>query len=176
MKLQIKAIMTLVVIFTVLFIILTTVTRSIILTSFQELENKSVERNIHRAVSMFYHEFDSLRKLSYDWSAWDDTYTFVENRNQVYIDANLQDVAFQGIGINIMTSFLEKSTTHKTKMIHRYLRSCYKSSPKLNMQRYYITTPRPAIFKESFLSPIIFYLLPLDQFSPVQKKDLSMEH
>jgi sensor domain CHASE-containing protein len=102
MKLQIKAIMTLVVIFTVLFIILTTVTRSIILTSFQELEEQSVDRNIQRAVQMFYHEFDSLRKLSYDWSAWDDTYTFVEDRNQAFIDTNLQALSLQGIGINIM--------------------------------------------------------------------------
>jgi sensor domain CHASE-containing protein len=90
------------VIFTVLFIILTTVTRTIILTSFQELEDQSVENNIQRAISMFYHEFDSLRKLSYDWSAWNDTYTFVEDRNLTYIDTNLQDIAFQGIGINIM--------------------------------------------------------------------------
>jgi sensor domain CHASE-containing protein len=102
MKLRIKTLMMLGVIFTVLFIILTTVTRTIILNSFQELEDQSVERNIHRAVSMFYHEFDSIQKLSYDWSAWNDTYTFVEDRNQAYIDVNLQDIAFQGIGMNIM--------------------------------------------------------------------------
>jgi sensor domain CHASE-containing protein len=102
MKLQIKTLMMLGVIFTVLFIILTTVTRTIILTSFQELENQSVERNIQRTVNMFYHEFDSLRKLSYDWSAWDDTYAFVEDRNQTYIDTNLQEISLQGIGINIM--------------------------------------------------------------------------
>jgi sensor domain CHASE-containing protein len=102
MKLRIKTLMTLGVIFTVLFIILMTVTQSIILTSFQELEEQSVDQNIQRAVQMFYHEFDSLRKLSYDWSAWDDTYTFVEDRNQDYIDINLQDISFEGIGINIM--------------------------------------------------------------------------
>ena len=102
MKLRIKTLMMLGVIFTVLFIILTTVTRTIILTSFQELEDQSIERNIQRAVSMFYHEFDSLRKLSYDWSAWNDTYIFVEDRNQAFIDTNLQDIAFQGIGINVM--------------------------------------------------------------------------
>ncbi len=102
MKLRIKTLMMLGVIFTVLFIILTTVTRTIILTSFKELEDQSVERNIQRSVNMFYHEFDSIRKLSYDWSAWNDTYVFVEDRNQAYIDTNLQDIAFQGIGINVM--------------------------------------------------------------------------
>lgn len=109
MKLRIKTLMMLGVIFTVLFIILTTVTRTIILSSFQELEDQSVERNIQRAVSMFYHEFDSLRKLSYDWSAWNDTYTFVEDRNQLYIDVNLQDIAFQGIGINVMLFYNNSS-------------------------------------------------------------------
>jgi sensor domain CHASE-containing protein len=102
MKLRIKTLMMLGVIFTVLFIILTTVSRTIILTSFQDLEDQSVERNIHRSVSMFFHEFDSLRKLSYDWSAWDDTYTFVEDRNQEFIDTNLQAMSLQGIGMNIM--------------------------------------------------------------------------
>jgi sensor domain CHASE-containing protein len=51
---------------------------------------------------MFYHEFDSIQKESYDWSAWNDTYTYIEDRNQAYVDANLQDIAFQGIGINVM--------------------------------------------------------------------------
>ncbi len=46
MKLRIKTLMMLGVIFTVLFIILTTVTRTIILTSFKELEDQSVERII----------------------------------------------------------------------------------------------------------------------------------
>jgi len=102
MKLRIKTLITLGVIFIVLFILLTTVIQSIILSSFQEVETQSVDRSIRRAVNAFSHEFDSLRKLSYDWSMWNDTYTFVEDRNQAYIDANLQDIAFQGIGINIM--------------------------------------------------------------------------
>jgi sensor domain CHASE-containing protein len=102
MKLRIKTLMLLSVIFTVLFIILTTVTRTIILTSFQDLEDQSVERNIQRAIKMFFYEFDSIKKSSYDWSAWNDTYNFVENRNQNYIDNNLQDISFEGIGINIM--------------------------------------------------------------------------
>jgi sensor domain CHASE-containing protein len=102
MKLRLKTLITIGVVFTVLFIILTTVTQSIILTSFQELENESVERNIQRAIKMFFYEFDSIKKSSYDWSAWNDTYTFVEDRNQNYIDTNLQNISFEGIGINIM--------------------------------------------------------------------------
>jgi sensor domain CHASE-containing protein len=102
MKLRIKTLITLGIIFMVLFILLTTVIQSTILNSFREVEKQSVDRNIQRAVNVFSHEFDSLRKESYDWSTWNDTYTFVEDRNQAYIDANLQDVAFQGIGINIM--------------------------------------------------------------------------
>jgi sensor domain CHASE-containing protein len=33
---------------------------------------------------------------------WDDTYTFVEDRNQEFINTNLEGVSFQGIGVNIM--------------------------------------------------------------------------
>jgi sensor domain CHASE-containing protein len=102
MNLRIKTLITLGIIFTVLFILLMTVIQSVILTSFQEVQEQSVDQNIQRAVNAFSHEFDSLRKLSYDWSVWDDTYTFVEDRNQAYIDANLQDISFQGIGINVM--------------------------------------------------------------------------
>jgi len=102
MKLRIKTLIILGVIFTILFIILTTVIQSIILTSYIKVETQTVDRNIQRAVNAFSHEFDSLQKLSYDWSAWNDTYTFVEDRNQAYIDANLQDDAFQETGINIM--------------------------------------------------------------------------
>ncbi|MCX6666467.1 MAG: hypothetical protein NT038_10510 [Euryarchaeota archaeon] len=102
MKLRLKTLMILVVIFIVLLSVLATFIQSVVLTSYQKVEDQSVDRNIQRAVNEFSHEFDSLSKLSYDWSVWDDAYAFVEDCNQEYIDTNLQDASFQGIGINIM--------------------------------------------------------------------------
>lgn len=110
MKLRIKTLIALSAIFVVLFVLLTTIIQSVILSSYEEIEKQSVDRNIQRTVNVFSHEFDSLRKLSYDWAMWNDTYTFVEDRNQAFIDANLQDVAFQGIGINIMMFYNTSSS------------------------------------------------------------------
>jgi sensor domain CHASE-containing protein len=102
MKLRLKTLIILVVIFIVLLSVLTTFIQSVVLSSYQNVEDQSVSRNIQRAVNGFSYEFDSLSKLSYDWSVWDDTYAFVEDRNQEFINTNLEGVSFQGIGVNIM--------------------------------------------------------------------------
>jgi diguanylate cyclase (GGDEF)-like protein/PAS domain S-box-containing protein len=44
----------------------------------------------------------SLKSTLLDWSKWDDTYNFIMNHNQKYIDDNLQNSTFTELNLNTM--------------------------------------------------------------------------
>ncbi|RLI77039.1 response regulator receiver protein, partial [Archaeoglobales archaeon] len=69
---------------------------------FDELEQKYVIENSKRIESVLDHELSELDSMCYDWAAWDDTYQFIQDRNQEYIDSNLVDSTFTALKINLM--------------------------------------------------------------------------
>ncbi len=91
-----------------LTVVLYFVSRAIMLNSFVELEERSAERNVKRACSAIYEEIGNLNVKTSDWSAWDDTYGFIENPNNQYIVANLNGKTFQLLSLNLML-FLNNS-------------------------------------------------------------------
>ncbi|MBF0204585.1 MAG: hypothetical protein HQK67_09800, partial [Desulfamplus sp.] len=67
-----------------------------ILKDFIELEVTEAKKNIERCKMAIDREITYIETLSRDWGIWDDTYKFVEDRNQSYIDANLVIDSFLG--------------------------------------------------------------------------------
>lgn len=47
-------------------------------------------------------DIDSFSVNLTDWSQWDDSYDFMESRDQAYIDSNLNDETFQSLGIQVV--------------------------------------------------------------------------
>ena len=45
---------------------------------------------------------DQLKSTIIDWSYWDDTYDFISNKDQDYIDSNLQDSTLAYLKINLI--------------------------------------------------------------------------
>src|SRR5690606_38830367 len=45
---------------------------------------------------------EKLDIFTLDWASWDDTYTFVADRNQAYIDSNLTDQLFMDAQLNLI--------------------------------------------------------------------------
>ncbi|MFN3384036.1 MAG: CHASE4 domain-containing protein [Archaeoglobaceae archaeon] len=56
---------------------------------------------------IFYSEINSLEVLCIDWAFWDDTYEFIEGRNEKYIASNLVENTFTNAKINVMV-FIKK--------------------------------------------------------------------
>ena len=52
---------------------------------------------IQEAVST---EHKYFKNTVQDWACWNDTYSFIEDRNQQFIDSNIQDQTFTGLKIN----------------------------------------------------------------------------
>jgi sensor domain CHASE-containing protein len=74
----------------------------VFLESFGFLEEQDTLQNIERVRNALLAELKSFDNFIFDWAAWDDTYEFVKNENQEYIESNLVDETFIGSEINLI--------------------------------------------------------------------------
>jgi methyl-accepting chemotaxis protein/sensor domain CHASE-containing protein len=70
--------------------------------SFGELETRDTTENTTRAVNALTSAIQSLDILNFNWSAWDDTYAFVSDHNQAYLDSNTTDSSFINANLNLI--------------------------------------------------------------------------
>lgn len=75
-------------------------TYSHIFLGFQTVENQRVERNLKRLEYALSDKLKQLETKLSDWAIWDDTYEFVENKSQEYIDSNLNQESFIKLGVD----------------------------------------------------------------------------
>lgn len=73
-----------------------------ILNSFTKLEEDIALKNVNRSLNILNNEILKLDAICYDWAAWDDTYEFVTDLNEEYIESNLVNSTFTGLKLNFM--------------------------------------------------------------------------
>lgn len=76
--------------------------RYIFLNSFVELERQKTVEQVQRVLRSVSNNLDTLRNSIPDYSSWDDTYEFMADRNQEYIDKNTDIFVFLNNRINLM--------------------------------------------------------------------------
>ncbi|MFC2020625.1 CHASE4 domain-containing protein [Chloroflexota bacterium] len=67
-----------------------------------EIEKQDAQKYIDRTLSVLSQEISDLERTTADWSSWDDTYNFIEDANDEYIESNLVDEAFITLRLNLM--------------------------------------------------------------------------
>jgi len=80
----------------------------LLLEGFAAVEKKDTIRNVKRAFDAFNESVNFLTIKAADWAKWDDTYTFIENKNSNYISSNLTDETLIELKVNLML-FLDNS-------------------------------------------------------------------
>ena len=70
--------------------------------SYRSLEGDSARLNVERAVRALSSQVSNLDGFVFDWAAWDDTYEFIEDVNEEYIDSNLVDATFIDSPVNVI--------------------------------------------------------------------------
>jgi diguanylate cyclase (GGDEF)-like protein len=86
----------------ILIIMLSVMSRIIILRSFLKLEEKYVFQNIHRTQAFINENLTNLNSKARDWATWNNTYEFIKNKNDKYIKVNLVDSTFSTLRINLI--------------------------------------------------------------------------
>jgi len=85
-----------------LIAILYAASRIILLGSFAALEEQYTRHNVEQALNALFDDFSALDTIAFDWAAWDDTYVFIEDANEDYIQSNLVDETFVDLRLNFM--------------------------------------------------------------------------
>lgn len=78
------------------------ITSSVISRGFQAIEDQKVAENLDRVVDTYKFDLDNLITKLSDWSSWDDTYRYVADRNQAFVDSNLVYSTLANLKINYM--------------------------------------------------------------------------
>jgi len=79
--------------------------RFLIFPSFLTLEQDEARKDSDRCIHAINREIDYLDSLCHDWSAWDDTYNFIQTVSSKYIDANLPESSFTDNRLNLIYFF-----------------------------------------------------------------------
>lgn len=78
------------------------VVRSLLLRSYSRLEERNARDHLAMALNTLGDDRANLDAVASDWSAWDDSYAFIEDQNSEYIRSNLVEDTFQGLKLNLV--------------------------------------------------------------------------
>jgi len=85
----------------VLLVVLLSLVQLILLNGFNRLQEESVQRNMLRVRNVIASELDSLSAIVGDWAYWDDTYQYIQDKNQDYLVSNLNDESISNLKLNL---------------------------------------------------------------------------
>ncbi len=71
-----------------------------VLSDYLKLEEQYLTKNIEQSIKILNNKVNSMFAISRDWSSWDDTYYFISDGNQDYIDSNLVDENYINLRLN----------------------------------------------------------------------------
>jgi PAS domain S-box-containing protein len=82
--------------------ILYAMSRLILMSGLSRIEEQNTQKDIQRVAAVVSQDVSELEATTGHWSAWDDTYNFVEDVNKDYIEKNLADSSFADLRLNLM--------------------------------------------------------------------------
>ena len=102
MSLRIRVLLTVVLVLTLATLLDLGILNLIVFRSFTALERGAAQRDLARCAQAIIREVEHLNTFAQDWASWDDTYTFVQDRNRDYEAVNLLPEAFFSAQLNLL--------------------------------------------------------------------------
>lgn len=88
--------------FLVLIAILHFASQSLQMGNFARLEESETLEDVDRVVNVLSADSAALESIVSDWAIWDDTYAFIEDRNEGYRESNIVDQTFYNLQIDLL--------------------------------------------------------------------------
>ena len=98
-----KTLLVIVTMFAVVIALLFLYFRFFVLNDYGKLEEQHVTNSIEQSKKILDNKISSILTTSWDWSAWNDTYYFISDGNQDYIDSNLMGETYANLDLNSFT-------------------------------------------------------------------------
>lgn len=105
MKLLNKTIIVALIIVFSFSLIVLAISSIVLVKSYNRLDNENTLEDLDRVSNAISDKMSELDNFVGDWAVWDDTYAFVNDVNQAYIEANLMDVTFSNAKLNLMVFY-----------------------------------------------------------------------
>jgi sensor domain CHASE-containing protein len=102
MRMRKKVLIIVAVLMITIFAILYSIVNLVFLQSFATLEEEETRKSVVRTTNVLSNEIADISSKVGDWAFWDDTYRFVQDGNQLYVDSNLVDSTFVNLRLNLM--------------------------------------------------------------------------
>ena len=80
-------------------------TRTILQQGFEKLESQQALRDMKRGINAIATDLSALATTCRDWSTWDDTYQFVVDRNEDYLESNVVESTFVQLELDVLLIF-----------------------------------------------------------------------
>jgi len=80
-------------------------TQFLMLRSFEAIENERAAADTLRVKSALSNEIENFKTMLTDWSSWDDSYKFIESRDDLFLEANVKRETFESMRIDLMLFF-----------------------------------------------------------------------
>ena len=74
-----------------MFLALYVSSQFILMKDYERLEKQEVQEHVERTLNVLSNELQDLSSTAGDWAIWDDTYAFIQDGNDEYVQANLKD-------------------------------------------------------------------------------------
>ncbi|MBI5653390.1 MAG: GAF domain-containing protein, partial [Chloroflexi bacterium] len=107
------------------------VTQTILMDGFTRLEEQDTRLNVERAFTALTVEHAEIVRSLKDWSAWDDTYKFINDLNAEYIQSNLTDTALVNLHLDIVVFADTTSQVAHSKGFDPHTRTTRRVPPSL---------------------------------------------
>ena len=91
-----------------LILVVYAVSAKILLGRFASLEAEHMRSHVEQALNAVSDDIAALNSTTRDYSAWDDTYAFVEDGNPDYIELNLDGGVFENLNLDFIV-FVHRS-------------------------------------------------------------------
>jgi sensor domain CHASE-containing protein len=85
-----------------LIVVLYATASTILLHDFHNLEAQYVRQDVARALDALDDDLSNLDTSAQDYAEWDDTYSFVETRNENFVKSNFVDSTFIYLRLNLL--------------------------------------------------------------------------
>ncbi len=102
MKIRTQGIIAIILITVIFFVALFTVAVFVIQPSFDDLEKEQANQGLVQTKNAINYDISQIGGNLVGYSAWDDTYNFVQNNNRAYVDLNFIDSTFESLGLNLV--------------------------------------------------------------------------
>jgi signal transduction histidine kinase/CheY-like chemotaxis protein len=104
-----------------------------ILGSYAEIEKKQNNKNLSNSIANINHYILNIENSVYDHASWDDTYAFIENRNNEYIVSNFSEDS--GTLENLNIDFLLFADKNNNIVYKTFTKSCIFTDDKVLEQK-----------------------------------------